>query len=149
VRARASLGVAIAICLIGLAAVLARPLRVRSAVRAYDLAERERVALRAAVESRGKEAVPALLQRALSPGCRSRGRLVSLLHEMEPEETYHALAKALKERRPEQQVCGAEALGLLGRADARPLLEWASRSENPLLEAAAQNALEQLNEENQ
>ena len=141
------LGVATVICLVVLAGVLTRPLGVRAAVQAYDEAAEDDLALRKAVLSRGEEAAPALIERALSPRCRSRERIVLLLRELEPEEAYAAFAKALKEFRLEHRVCAAEALGMLGKADARPLLEWALRSDDARLEAAARSALHRFERE--
>ncbi len=140
---------AIVICLALLLGVLRRPLAVRAAVRAYAQAAEDEPALREAVASRGEEVVPTLIQRALSHRCRARARIVSLLRDLEPEGAYHAFAQALEGFREDQRICAVEALGHLGHAEARPLLEWALRSEDSRLEAAARHALRQLAQEAQ
>ena len=108
------LGIVATVCLALLVGVLIRPLGVRAAVRAYDEAPDDDPALRQAVLAKGERAVPALIQQALDPGCRSRGRIVALLRELDPEQAQGAFVKALKEFRPGQRACAAEALGLLG-----------------------------------
>ena len=113
-RAWVPLGIAVGLCLAVLAGVMAQPLGVRAAVRAYDQAPEEDPALRRAVLAKGERAVPALIQQALDPGCRSRGRIVALLRELDREQAQSAFTKALKEFRPGQRACAAEALGLLG-----------------------------------
>jgi len=110
--ARVRLGVAVAFCLALLACVLAEPLSVRATVRAYAQASDDEPALRRAVLAKGERAVPTLIQHALDPACPSRGRIVALLRELDPEQARDAFVKALKEFRPERRACAAEALEL-------------------------------------
>lgn len=139
--ARIKLAVAVIACLVLWAVVMVRPLGVRVRVIAYDGASTEDLALREVLSERPEEFVPTLIDRALSPDCRSRQRIVALLGELAPIESYDAFAKALKEYRPRRRVCAAQALGLLANPAGMNLLRDTLRSDDPAVREAAVQAL--------
>ncbi len=131
------LGLGLALGLALLIALLAEPIRIMLAVRAFDRGGSDVSSIQAELEAYGKKAAPGLIERSLSARCHSRERLAKYLAREAPEQALQALTKASKEPPGDRVVYALEALGYFDHEEARRILERYAQSDDETLRQTA------------
>lgn len=135
------LGLGLALGLALLIALLAEPVQIMLAVRAFDRGETDSTAIQAKLETYGEKALPGLIERTLSARCHSRERLAKYLAREAPEQALQALSKAAKEPPGDRVVYALEALGYFDHEEARRILERYAQSDDETLRQTAIHSL--------
>jgi hypothetical protein len=139
-RIYGSLAAGLVFCGALLGFALYHPLRVRQAVSQFDARPSE--ATEWIQADYAEQAVPTLIQKALSPECLHRKEVVELLVRLDAKEAYFAFTQTARDYGSPQQIPAIAALGFLEDPGARHLLQLLAESEEENIRQAARRAME-------